>query len=115
MRLLSGTGNSRPEPVGIGKRSGIDDMDGGWVNNGHGGQDVSNRVQNPKAFVDGNFKYGRCWINRAVHRSDAFTVPPPAVQKCSFAAGPRRCVDRGVETPRNKLVAAKRRWKRRHV
>ena len=107
--LLTGAGDCRPEPVGVGKRCRIDDMHSRGVGNGHRRQDVRNHVESPKALVNCNFEDSGCRIDRAVHRANAFGVPAPTEQKCSFAAGPGRCVYGGVKTPRDQLVAAERR------
>ncbi len=90
-------------------------MDIRGVRNGHCREDVGDCVESVKAFVNGNFEYSGCRIDRAVHRADAFAVPAPAVQKRSLATGPSRSVDSGVETPCDKLVAAERSRQRRHV
>ena len=97
--LLSSAGNSRPEPVEIRKRCRIDDMNGRGVGNRQCRQDVSNCIQNAKAFMNGNFEDGRRRIDRAVHGADALSIPAPTVPKRSFTAGPGRSVLSGIEAP----------------
>jgi hypothetical protein len=113
--LLASARNSRPQPVRIGERLRIDDMNGRGIWDCYSCQNVSNRIQRSKALVNGNFEDSCRWINRAVHGADTFVVPASTVQKRSFATGPGGSVHRGVQTPCDKLVSAERRWKRRHV
>jgi hypothetical protein len=113
--LLASAGNPRPQPVRIGERLRIDDMNGRGIWDCYGCQNVSNRIRRSKAFVNGNFEDSCRWINRAVHGADTFAVPASTVQKRSFATGPGGSVHRGFQTPCDKLVSAERRWKRRHV
>jgi hypothetical protein len=90
-------------------------MDGGGVGNDHRGQDVSHRVERRKTLVNGNLEDRRCRIDRTINRADALAVPAPPVAERAFATVPTRCVRGGVQTPRDKLVAAECRRKRRYV
>ena len=62
--LLASARNSRPEPIGIGERLRIDDMNGRGIWDCYSCQNVSNRIQRSKAFVNGNFEDSCRWINR---------------------------------------------------
>ena len=107
--LLAGARDPRSEPIGIGDRFRVNDIDRGRLENYRGRQHVRHRIQCTEPFVDCHLKNSRRGIDRAVHRPDPWAVPAPAHTKGTLAAGPRIAKMSQVEAPRHQLRAAKRR------
>lgn len=116
MVLLSGAGNSGPQPVRIRQRCRIDDMDAGGVGNRHRHQNVSNRIERAKALLNDNFEDGGCRIDRAAYRADTLAVPAPAVAKRAFRlVHSRKAVCWGCGRKRSNISSTATAWNRRSL
>ena len=113
--LLSGAGDSRPQPVWIWDRCRIDDVNARWRDDSHRRQGVRNRVQRSEAIVDGDLEDGRRRIDRAIHCPDPPAVPAPTCPIGTFTAVPGIPVSPLIQTPCHKLAATEWRRKWRHV
>src|SRR5690606_17642056 len=88
--LLARAGNARAQPVAIGHRLRIDDVDIAGIGDDGSRHAMRYRVERPKPLVDRDFENGRRGIERAVDRARAPAVPAAADAIGPFAAIPGR-------------------------
>lgn len=113
--LLSGAGNARAQPVGIGHVSRIDNMDIASIGNDSCRHPVRHGVERPEPVVDRDFKDRRRGIERAVDRANPLAVPAAANPIGAFSAIPSRRMDSLIEPPRDQLGPAERDRQKGHA
>jgi hypothetical protein len=114
-RLLAGTGNARPQPVGIRNIFRRNDIYASQFDDCCSDKHVPNRVEGGKALVNRHLEHSGRRIGRAIDGADSPAVPSATAPVRALATVPRRAEACLIEPPRYQFAAAKRRRQRRHV
>jgi hypothetical protein len=112
--LLARAWNSGAEPVWVGNRDRLNEVDSSRVR-GESSKHMRHRVECLKALVRRHLQDGARGIERTIDGANAGTVPTAAIPVRTLAAVPRWPKPRFVQPPRNQFPRAKGWRKRRQV
>ena len=112
--LLARAWNSGAEPVWVGNRGRLNEVDPSRVR-GESSKHMRHRVECLEALVRCHLQDGARGIERTIDGANAGTAPTPAIPVATLAALPRWTKSRFVQPPRNQFPRAKGWRKRRQV
>jgi hypothetical protein len=112
--LLARAGNPGAEPVWVGNRARLNEVDSSRVR-GESSEHMRHRVECLEALVHRHLQDGARGIKGTIDGANARTVPTPATSVRTLAAVPRRLKSCLVQPPRNQFPCAKGWRKRRQV